>query len=302
MLWGPQLFGKRTMLRYLLERLREDSVSTGVDTLFVELDLRLLAPNKNTTGELLLAHIVDSITRALRVSGTMEATGRLLWTVRLTRWLGESILPRVRQLVLVIEGASALHGLTVGNEFYNMLKHWAEQGHRVPWSNLRLIMLSSITPALLIAGEKHSRSPWSMPPIEVSDFTVEQAQKLARAYDLDWTRDMIETELMPHVGGHPYLLSIAMYDARLNDRPFEQVMDDVRAAGGPFQPYLANLHHRLSSDDDCLSALKSLLQGGRVDVRWDAVEKLSAAGVIGTARRGGYRIRYKLYQTYMRER
>ena len=48
-------------------------------------------------------------------------------------------------------------------------------------------------------------------PSKLSEFTVEQVQDLACRYGLNWSdRDPIE-QLMNMVGGHPYLVHLALY-------------------------------------------------------------------------------------------
>jgi hypothetical protein len=65
-------------------------------------------------------------------------------------------------------------------------------------------------------------------PIELGDFHADQAKELARIHRLRWTRREIDETLMPHVGGQPYLLRLAMYDARRRIRSLDDVARDAR--------------------------------------------------------------------------
>ena len=57
-----------------------------------------------------------------------------------------------------------------------------------------------------------NQSPFNVGlPIKLSEFTPEQVQELARRHGLEWSDSYPVGQLMNMVGGHPYLVHLALY-------------------------------------------------------------------------------------------
>ena len=94
-------------------------------------------------------------------------------------------------------------------DFFGMLRSWHEKGKIDDfWAKLRLILVHSTEVYIPL---DINQSPFNAGmPILLEEFTSLQVKTLANLYQLDW--DELEiTKLMDLVGGHPYLVRLAMY-------------------------------------------------------------------------------------------
>lgn len=98
----------------------------------------------------------------------------------------------------------------IAADFLPLLRSWYEQGKRVDiWRKLRLVLTYSTE---IIVPLKLSQSPFNVGlPLRLSAFTKEQVQDLAVRHDLIWMDERNIDRLMEMVGGHPYLVRLALY-------------------------------------------------------------------------------------------
>lgn len=97
----------------------------------------------------------------------------------------------------------------LADEFFGLLRAWHEEAkNRDIWRKLRLVVAHSTQVYIPLTTNK---SPFNVGfPVELPTFTPEQIQDLAERHPLDWS--MQETQqLMPLVGGSPYLIRLAFY-------------------------------------------------------------------------------------------
>jgi hypothetical protein len=133
------------------------------------------------------------------------------------------VLPRVESaLVLAIDGADVALGAPYQDDFFALLRAWAESFHE-PWPRLRLLLSVSTTPALLVTDP--NRSPFNLTaPIILGDLRLAQVENLSRRHNLTWSSAQIG-RLMDLVGGHPYLVRLLMHRAALHGTPLDELLD-----------------------------------------------------------------------------
>jgi hypothetical protein len=123
-----------------------------------------------------------------------------------------------------------------------MLRSWHEKGkttHR--WRQLRLVLAHSTESYIPL---DINQSPFNAGvPIELLEFNVSQIFKLATIYSLDWHQSQIE-KLMAMVGGHPYLISLALYAIATGRLSLDQVLLEAATETGI---YKAHLHQQLQT-------------------------------------------------------
>ena len=97
-------------------------------------------------------------------------------------------------------------------EFLKLLRSWHEKGKNNPlWSKLKLILAYSTSTYIPLNID---RSPFNAGvPILLTEFDRQQVKTLADWYQLDCDEFEI-SRLMNEVGGHPYLLKLAMYQIK----------------------------------------------------------------------------------------
>lgn len=103
----------------------------------------------------------------------------------------------------------------VAEDLLAMLRSWHEQGKISDiWSKLKLI-LAHCTEAHISLDI--NQSPFnSGVPILLEEFNYKQVQTLATLYQLNLSKLELE-RLMNQVGGHPYLIRLAMYQMKTQD-------------------------------------------------------------------------------------
>ncbi|MEG4204827.1 AAA-like domain-containing protein [Microcoleus sp. Pol7_A1] len=98
----------------------------------------------------------------------------------------------------------------IAQEFLPLLRSWYEQSrHILSWQKLRIVVIHSTEIYIALSL---NQSPFNIGlPIKLSEFTPEQVQDLARRYGLNWSDSYPIEQLMNMVGGHPYLVHLALY-------------------------------------------------------------------------------------------
>lgn len=98
----------------------------------------------------------------------------------------------------------------IAGEFLPLVRSWYEQAKSVEiWQKLRLVLVYSTE---IIVPQKLTQSPFNVGlTINLPNFTKKQVQDLAQRHGLDWTDGHDAESLMAMVGGHPYLVRLALY-------------------------------------------------------------------------------------------
>ena len=134
-----------------------------------------------------------------------------------TFYFEEFILTQVENdIIFAIDNIDRLPNKNKILENFLMLLHsWHQKGQTEKhWSRLKLILTHSTTTHIPINTEN---SPLNAGvPILLEDFNLEQVKALANLYQLDCEPSEIKS-LINEVGGHPYLLKLAMCQMKLKD-------------------------------------------------------------------------------------
>ncbi len=292
-LWGPELFGKTTLLRYLLSQ--QPRLEASCRT--VALDLAVLDRSAKETLNSLLYELAVRLVEAVDgpadwVQSAWERPGDP--KRKLSALLGRKVLPeQPGRLVLALDRVDAVWGMPYQDDFFSLLRAWAEDAYNEPWSKLRLLLSLSTTPAQLCASV--SQSPFNLtPPIYLTDFSPEQAAELMRRYRLPW-RDSELAALMTLIGGHPYLLRLAMYKSATGTQ-IGRLLDGAMRTGGLFEPQLNRYRSWLRQHPQLLAAAQRLHKDPRCQLAMDEEHRLHSIGLVRQDDTGAYRLRCRLYE------
>lgn len=102
---------------------------------------------------------------------------------------------------------------TIADDFFGLLRAWYEEAEYGDsdselWAKLRLVVVHSTEVYIPL---NVNQSPFNVGlSIELSEFSAEQVADLARRHGLNLQINMVE-RLMNIVGGHPYLVRVALY-------------------------------------------------------------------------------------------
>ncbi|MBW4602673.1 MAG: AAA-like domain-containing protein [Calothrix sp. FI2-JRJ7] len=177
-------------------------------------------------------------------------------------------------------------------DFLAMLRYWHETAQRVDiWRKLRLVMAHSTENYIEL---KINQSPFNVGiTVELPPFTLEQVQTLAQRYDLNWaaseTGALYLERLQLMVGGHPYLVALALYhlcqenitlDVLLGEDAFAE--DAInRVSTSIYKQHLRGLLNLLVAEPRLMSAMHQLLTSDEA-VELDAITayKLESMGLV----------------------
>ncbi|MBF2065073.1 MAG: AAA-like domain-containing protein [Calothrix sp. C42_A2020_038] len=98
----------------------------------------------------------------------------------------------------------------IARDFLPLLRSWYEQAKsNETWQKLRLVVAHS---SEIIIPMRFNNSPFSIGlPIKLQPFNKQQIIDLAQLHGLDWQSGQEAESLMAMVGGHPYLVRLALY-------------------------------------------------------------------------------------------
>lgn len=291
-LWGPELFGKTWMLQHLLDTVR-------ADCRIVRLSLDAFEDASRHSYELFLRELASSIAEDLErgeewLNTAWEQSRVRGPNRRLSVILRQLLADRPEPLVLAIDRADAILSCNFRDDFFGLLRSWAEDT-REPWPRLRLLLAISATPMRLT--ENPCNSPFSglSDAIELGELDAAQIQHLAERYRLPWDGTADLPRLLGLVGGHPYLIRLVMHDAALHGTRLEDLCADAHAPR-LFERHLVRCRRLLSVEPTMLAALRRSARDAQAPIEPKTYEQLHRLGFLVRTLSGGHRLRCKLYE------
>ncbi|MEG4810973.1 AAA-like domain-containing protein [Microcoleus sp. F8-D3] len=114
-------------------------------------------------------------------------------------------------IVLAINETNRVFERTnIARDFLSVIRFWYEQARASKtWQKLRVVVIYSTEVYIPL---NINQSPFNVGmPIKLSEFSAEQVQDLACRHGLNWSNSYPIEQLMNMVGGHPYLVHLALY-------------------------------------------------------------------------------------------
>ena len=146
---------------------------------------------------------------------------------------------------------------SIAQDFLALLRFWYEQGKRSQtWQKLRLVMAHSTE---VYVPLKLEQSPFNVGlPLRLPGFNVLQVQELAWRYGLTWEFNAVD-DLMQMVGGHPYLIHLAIYQVKHQNLTLRQLLKDAATLTGIYRNHLHSCWVTVQKQPDLMSALQDLV-------------------------------------------
>lgn len=171
----------------------------------------------------------------------------------------------------------------IAQDFLPMLRSWHEQAQQVEaWQKLRLVIVHSTE---IYVPLKLNQSPFNIGlSIRLPEFSLEQVQDLAQRYGLDW-RDAVGTQhavsLRATTGGHPYLVSLALYHLCRGEMSLDELLQTATTTAGIYSHYLRSHLAILKEQPQLATALRQIVNADE-SVQLDAIAayKLESMGLI----------------------
>ena len=163
----------------------------------------------------------------------------------------------------------------IAQEFLPLLRFWYEQARaNEAWQKLRIVVIHSTEIYIALSL---NQSPFNVGlPIKLSELTAEQVQDLARRHGLNWSDSYPIEQLMNMVGGHPYLVHLALYHLaillqnplsvdrdesgeELGRRELEELLIAAPTHSGIYSDYLRNQSIAIQQQPELASAFQQVV-------------------------------------------
>lgn len=179
-----------------------------------------------------------------------------------TAYFEEYLLPAVEgALVVGIDECDRLFAYPeVAEDVLGMLRSWHEKGKVSSlWQRLRLV-ISHATDVYIPLDI--NQSPFNAGiPIELKAFEQQQVVHLASLHGLSLDSDAIQ-KLMTLVGGHPYLIRLALYQLSTTNTSLPSLLAEANSESGLYDAHLRSQLAGLQQDSTLLNAFYQVITQG----------------------------------------
>ncbi|MBT9312554.1 AAA-like domain-containing protein [Leptothoe kymatousa] len=190
---------------------------------------------------------------------------------------------------------------TVSKEFLTLLRSWNEKAKvNDTWAKLRMAIAHSTESYVVLDTNS---SPFNVGlAVELPEFSVAQVLELMDKHGLSWGTGDVEA-LMDMVGGHPYLVRLALYHLAQQDMTLPKLLTDAPTDGGIYSEHLRRHLWNLQQHPDLATAFEQVIMTDRpVELRPILGFKLNGMGLV-TLQGNDVVLRHeRLYRPYFRSR
>ena len=168
----------------------------------------------------------------------------------------------------------------IAEEFLPLLRFWHEQARQsIPFQKLRLVVVHSTEVYISLDV---NQSPFNIGlPIKLPEFNLNQIQNLATRHGLNWTEGDRAKQLMAMVGGHPYLVRIALYHLAQEQITLEELLQQAPTQGGIYGNILRHHWEIIQKQPTLSAALHKVVMGSEsVNLKPIVTYKLESMGLV----------------------
>lgn len=301
---APERFGSTRFVGYLLSQVSPAGPSGpgGPAALSIRCNLKRLLRTVVASGRPLLQalaeHILqrtyrepEALEHRLRALRALPATDRS----RLSWVLEQHVLPRPQRTVLTLEHADAELSPEGRDELFGLLRSWMSVCTRPPWDRLRLVLTLS-TESMLLTPSEPSSFLSAAAPIRLTEFSPEQMQELALLEGLPRSASL--SRLRHYIGGHPFLLRLAIQAAVEREADLDQLLDDPETRQAIYEHHLLHLRRDLEERPGMLARLCELARKGTLRLPLTDYCLLHSKGLVVERSPGQASMRCPLYAEY----
>ena len=221
--------------------------------------------------------------------------------INCTTYFEDNILVEINNnLVLALDEVDRVFQYPeISQGFFAMLRSWHEEAKTMEiWEKLRLAVVHSTEN---YGSLDINQSPFNVGlVVELTEFTQEQIEILAHYHQLDYNSSQIQ-KLMSLIGGHPYLIRLALYHLALGNITLENLLQNAPTNAGIYEEHLRRFLHTFKINPHLTQAFLEVVTAQKPV----SVETISAYQLysIGLVKRVGDKLTpsCQLYQQYFRE-
>ncbi|MGF1975656.1 MAG: AAA-like domain-containing protein [Nostoc sp. CmiSLP01] len=172
----------------------------------------------------------------------------------------------------------------IAQDFLPMLRFWHEQAKQdQTWQKLRMVVVHTTE---IYVPLKLNQSPFNVGiTVTLPPFTLNQVQDLALRYGLEWAANSQGSKrlepLQAMVGGHPYLVSLALYHLSGEKMTLEMLLETASTPKGIYTQHLRELLNLLQKEPELMSAMQLVITSNeKVELDAIAAYKLESMGLV----------------------
>jgi DNA-binding CsgD family transcriptional regulator len=276
---APKMMGKTSLLTRIMNHATRDGCRA------VQLNLRLADSNTLSDLDRFLRTFCQMIGRELQLEDRVSES----WDLELlssnyncTAYFEEYLLPQINcPLALGLDESDRLFQYPeIARDFFGLLRLWHEKGKNLGiWQQLRLVVVYNTEVYIKLDA---NTSPFNVGlPIDLPEFTPAQIQNLASRHQLNWNQQEV-SQLMAMVGGHPYLVRLAMYWMKRANLTLENIVEAAINESGIYSQHLRRLRLDLQEDVKLLEAFRNVVNASPESPGLDRIQryKLQAMGLV----------------------
>lgn len=295
---APRQMGKSSLMTRTIDRASQRGYHT------VTIDFQLVDRHILENFDLFLKWFCISITKGLDLPNRIDNYWDDIFGSKMSckDYMENYLLAQIeRPLVLALEEVDVLFQYSdLADDFFALLRSWHEEAKsRSLWQKLRLILAHSTEVYIPL---NINQSPFNVGlPINLPEFKSTQILDLALRHRLNWNLSRVE-QLMNIVGGHPYLIRIALYYLAKQRQTLEELFSQASTETGPFSNYLRRYLWQLQEQPQLARSLQKVL-AANTSVRLGFIEmfKLHSMGLV-RLQGNEVTLRCELYRQYFSDR
>lgn len=276
---APRQMGKSSLLARILHQAEQQGDIT------VYLSLQAATTKCFSDAETFLKWFCASLARALHLAPNLdeywELAGVMGENLCCQDYFERYLLPEIdRPITLGLDEVDKVFEYPdISPDFFGLLRVLHEESkQRTVWKRLRLVIAHSTEVYVPI---NLNQSPFNVGlPIELPEFTPLQVLSVAKIHQLDWSEKEV-LQLMETVGGHPYLVRLAIYHIARKDLNLKQLLETAPTTTGIYSTYLRRIESILEKYPELKAGLEELITNTQqAQLSNKTCSKLNALGLI----------------------
>ena len=205
-------------------------------------------------------------------------------------------------LVLVLDKIDYIFAYCeIAGDFLALLRAWYEEAKTIKvWKKLRLVLVYSTEIYLPL---NINQSPFNVGvSLELPQLLPEQVRELSCRYQLNLNTKEIE-QLITMLGGHPYLIQIALHHLVREKITVEKFLHLVTQKKSPYNKYLQQLLDNLQQHSELARALETILErnSDTTQLKYQDIFKLNSMGLVNL-KNNQTQVSCELYRQFFKER
>lgn len=299
---APRQMGKTSLMARILYQAKEQGYRT------VPLSFQHADASVFTSLNELLQWFCCRITRKLKLSYQVDDYWSEMYGSKdnCTAYFEDCLLSGSEQpLVLGLDEVDRVFQYpTIADDFFGLLRAWYEEAGYGDtgsdlWGTLRMVVVHSTEVYIPL---DINQSPFNVGlPIELTELSSQQVQDLTQRHGLNWYDTQVE-QLMSIVGGHPYLVRVALYHIAQQEITLAQLLDIAPTEAGLYGDHLRRHLWNLQQHPKLANAFTQVVTTNEpVELESMLAFKLHSLGLVKL--QGNYvSPRFNLYRQYFRDK